>query len=897
MSNYLKTLNVTFTPPSGGWDETAKTKTLSNPDGNTPIQASNAIDDDFGLWPETTYTITANAVDSYDQAVTVNIASQSYETKRDFPAFHNMSAGHAILKATGQQSGEELNVFNNRNNKTYGLNQPDTLFTSVTDGNTESDGTKNQLNGAFLNASSFKVDYLSDYSDPNIYDLEDLTNWIQLSGVSDIASSRYGAYYGFNSFIPKADAAIEFDSYNKKLGVYTIGASLYKGVLGTDQTVTPITLAATPVRSDISPTAVCTDTNAFFDSIDEGDADAGKDLAIPVASSGAITYPVNSIYKTKVDDLSATVVEEEIVDNTVSVLGISTDEWRDNEEDAVWTLDIKATAPHKTGSSYNVPTESDMRINLWTLFPPRQVLKKVVVNSGTQSLNEVQFSSQNWYAESPEMTSINFTGRNVPYQGDEKVGYFNFSTETDSRRPFLPLVHKNLDVSNYVFGFVPGFDTKDDDNDYENFFIANDPIGTYQDDGDICTFGTAFVVEGLFEPLGSNEALAILSNPCDPELNWKVLTMHDTETSLTTGKIDDDFYEAVMADKTKVENISNDIGFSAESMDDFNRALSTGTEEDRNFTQTIYRTSWPDYDTTIDYNTSTPLGAGTNFYQELIPGRYYAFKVTSANYAGISSKPFIIKTAEAESSTLITTINNDSTTTGTNTQPGTYQIGSISIQTESTLPIDVTFQLGAGTQIANNSVIEITDTHTGHTYTSQGATSWNGTSPAFSTSGTYTLTITSPTTKLANDNSGSVIAPIIHTYEITVTDSNSLSVTTGNASSVGIDSATLNGSWTKTGSHNVTAEGFKWWVTSDGENTATTIPVSETTSSFSYNLSSLSPNTSYTYKAYATSDDTTIGTNGTVWGQPVTFTTDSNVNPVNLDFNSITRTTGTITVS
>lgn len=894
MSNYLKTLNVTFTPPSGGWDGTAKTKTLSN-----PISGSNIIDDTFGLWPETTYTITANAVDSYDQAVTVTIASQSYETKRDFPAFHNMSAGHAILTAKGHQSGEELNVFNNRKNKTYGLNPPDTLFTSVTDGNTVSDGSKNQLNGAFLNASSFKVEYLSDYSDPNIYDLEDPTNWIHLSGVSDIATSRYEAYYDFNSFIPKADAAIEFDSYNKKLGVYAIGANLYKGVLGTNQTVTPITLAATPVKSGISPTAVCTDTNAFFNSIDEGDADAGKDLAIPrpAAASGAITYPVGYVYKTKVDDPSAAVIEEETVDGDVSVLGISANEWRNNEEDAVWTLDIKATTPHKTGSSYNVPTESDMRINLWTLFPPRQVLKKVVINSGTQALNEVQFSNQNWYAESPDKTSINFIGRNVPSQGDDKVGYFNFSTETDSRRPFLPLVHKNLDVSNRVFGFVPGFDTEDDSNDhYESFFIANDPIGAYPDDGDICTFGTAFIVEGLFKPLGSNEARAILSNPCDPELNWKVLTMHDTEASLTTGKIDDDFYEAVMDNKTKVGDISNDIGFSTDSIDNFDRALSTGTGADRNFTQTIYRTSWPEYNTTIDYNTSAPLGSGTNFYQELIPGRYYAFKVTSANYAGISSKPFIIKTAEAESSTLITMINSDPATTGTNTQPGTHQIGSISIQIGSTLPIDVTFQLGAGTQIANNSVIEITD-NAGHTYTSQGAASWNGTSPAFSTSGTYTLTITSPTTKLANDDSGVVILPIIHTYTITVTDSNSLSVTTSSASNVGIDSATLNGSWSKTGSHNVTAEGFKWWVTSAGENTATTVPVSGTASSFSNNLSSLNPNTSYTYKAYATSDDTTIGTNGTVWGQPVSFTTDSNVNPVNLDFGQITRTTGTITVS
>ncbi len=88
-------------------------------------------------------------------------------------------------------------------------------------------------------------------------------------------------------------------------------------------------------------------------------------------------------------------------------------------------------------------------------------------------------------------------------------------------------------------------------------------------------------------------------------------------------------------------------------------------------------------------------------------------------------------------------------------------------------------------------------------------------------------------------------------------------VTTNAASNVAQTTATLNGSITNPDGVTITAKGFEWKTTSGGSYT----PVTVTGNALTYNLSNLTPNTSYTYKAFITFNGTTV------YGNEMTFTT------------------------
>ena len=88
-------------------------------------------------------------------------------------------------------------------------------------------------------------------------------------------------------------------------------------------------------------------------------------------------------------------------------------------------------------------------------------------------------------------------------------------------------------------------------------------------------------------------------------------------------------------------------------------------------------------------------------------------------------------------------------------------------------------------------------------------------------------------------------------------------VTTNDATNITTSSATLNGAVTA-GSETITAQGFEWKATTGGTYTA----VNATGTTMSYDLTGLAPNTSYTFKAFATT------ASGTTYGAEKTFTTD-----------------------
>ena len=88
-------------------------------------------------------------------------------------------------------------------------------------------------------------------------------------------------------------------------------------------------------------------------------------------------------------------------------------------------------------------------------------------------------------------------------------------------------------------------------------------------------------------------------------------------------------------------------------------------------------------------------------------------------------------------------------------------------------------------------------------------------------------------------------------------------VTTGAASNIAQTTATLNGTINNPDNVTITAKGFEWKTSVGGTYT----PVTVTGNNLTYNLTNLTANTGYTYKAFITFNGTTI------YGDEVTFTT------------------------
>ncbi len=108
-------------------------------------------------------------------------------------------------------------------------------------------------------------------------------------------------------------------------------------------------------------------------------------------------------------------------------------------------------------------------------------------------------------------------------------------------------------------------------------------------------------------------------------------------------------------------------------------------------------------------------------------------------------------------------------------------------------------------------------------------------------------------------------------------------VTTAAATNIGETSATLNGSITP-GTEAITAQGFQWKNTIGGSYTT----VNATGTAMSYNLTGLTANTNYTFRAFATT------ASGTTYGNELTFTTldqqqESCAAPTNVTASNITN--------
>jgi hypothetical protein len=90
-------------------------------------------------------------------------------------------------------------------------------------------------------------------------------------------------------------------------------------------------------------------------------------------------------------------------------------------------------------------------------------------------------------------------------------------------------------------------------------------------------------------------------------------------------------------------------------------------------------------------------------------------------------------------------------------------------------------------------------------------------------------------------------------------------VATGAASAIGQTTATLNGTISNPSNVTITACGFEWKAVSDADYTVVTLP--SVAATMTHNLTGLTANTNYTYKAFITFNGTTV------YGDDVNFTT------------------------
>ena len=112
-------------------------------------------------------------------------------------------------------------------------------------------------------------------------------------------------------------------------------------------------------------------------------------------------------------------------------------------------------------------------------------------------------------------------------------------------------------------------------------------------------------------------------------------------------------------------------------------------------------------------------------------------------------------------------------------------------------------------------------------------------------------------------------------------------VTTQAADNISANAATLHGTVTA-GSESITSQGFEWKTTSGGTYTA----VNATGTTMSHNLTGLTPNTGYTFRAFATT------ASGTTYGTELTFTTTNDQtpcsSPTNVEVSNITDNTAVV---
>lgn len=881
MPNYLKTVQVRLAPTQ----QQGETGLWSNQNQDFIINGTYAglnynIPDEH-LWPETTYSISVlSATDAYDNDVTANVSiTLSKRMKNDYPAF---SRAYVF---TNKDTEHNIWYFiRPKNQAAYSDHGAQTLNVQISD---DVDSARGTLNSTFLDANGYVIKGLGDWNDVNFYSADDVKNGESSWSHADHNDSLYPTYYGMqtvsdtathniygNILIPGGPTLIPIDIFNKKLGIYTAtGTFIWNGG----------TLTTASYTFDGGTKSVQGDQNPIPENVVSQEG-----LEITGSEQGSIRHfiedeEVFGIYQADKEDIQN-------ADNDSAFIGIRTKDWS-VPQDAYGFISVTAQSKTKaTGDG----SESYLNIPFYTFAPPTLELEQQV----TADYSTYTPVSNMTVTDSMRRTGITFTNSNTPIYGAIRL---NMSTH--KCRPFLPLVSKEYGVGNPVYeSGITEFTAYNEFLDYKNgngTTVFNEPGKQ-----------TPFILEVSCDSVGTINEFNSDNQIDDPETDfWRVIG----------------YTPSYMEDDSTKPNFLEDYALSEDTKYSIYRATAvaeTGAagkqlSEDVKESSNRCVITWPTNEFQID--------DGFNGIEGLIPGKYYKFRATAANFCGTSPIVFNVRTKEASTRTygssiyvngsvvgaIAPTENASASTSVSNLPTGTQLTiygGENRVANEHYTVITANGEPNGWQSSSTDTKIEVStdgSTYTQLTYDDR-TLNYVDAQYTLSQAGTYYFRITSNSCKLAN-SSAQPGNTKVHTYTVTAADGRTLTVTTGNNTQPSAQSAIINGSYTLGGQgHSVTKVGFKYWTgTEPADATASTVDnanahvaADSLANLFSKTLSSLQANTTYYYRAYAVTSDSTIGSlGGLVYGAVQSFTTNEDLSNIQLNVTGETRTTAQIILS
>lgn len=872
MSNYLKHLDVKVYPTtSSGWDSHTSSDptftwsgdgTDTTPITSIPIGTKTSLNDI--LWPETEYTANFTGVDAYDN--TLSIANASFTTTPDYPIFCDVSACSRMSGSGYDGPGYDFKVKDVNEYVKDNAQNGKIVY---------SEDAKAALNTDFLSANSFSAYNVIDFRDKNAFQPESFksTAFKPVISASDPIYTNYYRGNG-NNLIPRKQNLIQFSTLNRRLGIDTIQATMVWD--GETRNSGPVSFPATGSSSLGGDVEVNTEYQDNF---------------VPENFDIDTTSTIQG-YDTSAENVFEVYYAHSTVNTSrpAAWIGIYTKKWETNDHDASGTITITAKSKTKNQSG----TQSTLTIPFNTYSAPAI---DIFMNDGGVENTPTQVSDA--YYNALSMTSLQFNG------GSSGAGYI-FKTQTSDIRPYVPLVNYNKTLTNDIIdsdihNFSP-YSAYLFGDSYQNISIPQREIPVIVEVAAGSHIGQSWSKPFAFDSL--SDAQAFINDDTTPigttsiTKEWKTIgaapILDESEITIVSEYHDEN--ESYGLDKSQIIN-------------------PTATRIFDNQHHSIFK--WPEGDCVLKDSASAD-----NALDLLVPGKFYKFRVTTANLCGTRSKTFIFKMQDPDTRYYSSRIESSSLSTPVSIGPTSdASPNQVTLNLSTNSIINVYGNECDSTTVRDN--IDYGQEHYGHgwkttnvntrvdlyhndiyitTYSGQnGQNSIAISNISLESAGTYRIEVYSNSCRLFNDYMSSDESYVkTHTYIINVQDSNSLDVVTNQVTNLNTTSATLNGSWTSTGSHTISGQRFKFWPgdsTAENSGQASYIEINDgvqvSGTTFTFNKTGLSPNTTYSYRALATSNDSEIGEDV---GEVVTFTT-PNVYTPTINIGDVTRTTGIIQIS
>lgn len=877
MSNFFKNITLSVKPSDNTqWDNDQNTYSVIY--SKTAEDATPVITGANSLWPEQNYVFSVeSATDKYDNDVSTSVTipqDPSFTTKNDYPAFRYFNRGRFIT---------------NSENFKFKETEVDPTSYDISEGTTVGDSTPtissaaSILNASHLNSNSFEVHKFTNYGETNLYDKD----WNILhsdTGQIIMGGDPIKEYFAKTSSISILEdrSLYNFSAFNIRLGIHRVRAR-YSPYTGHETYVTD-----NPVSGEVTRTLNNDDsTHGYF--IDNES----------ISTPGSNILPAHDFSEnTAIDDQYIPGIVTSQAGLKLYHPGASSDDKQiflyvteDNPGyDTFQTIEIEATSKSKKQSGSE--SKSKSYIDYFKFCPPLIKMKKKPYNGNEEEVSNTTNSNTLDSIYPTSITFSNFNDWSSLDSGIQEGGIFSFTATTNENRPFLALVDHDLNTSNGLIGrsdvhINQGVTTQ------INSIVTDQSVLACLDSAER---RTPFIIEMLSDSYDSDIVTpSDFTNPIDE--NTTIGNRHWVAIGATPSTIDN-----------KETYIENYFQFASNNKIDGLKYPSSGISEAPVILQNNIHTSstktntitWPaegiDRSSSINIHGSSSQQKFT--LANLIPGKYYAFRVSAANFAGTTSKIFNIKTSGNPAA--------PSFSSSLEIDGVTYQNGGNITLTSSpnirsfTLSGQITG--GSCAESSENLTIKDGSDNVLNTGTTTSVSRLD--SQVFdNTSITYTYKVVSNSWYIQNAPHTSdyiLFTPVTHTYTINVTAAPTANVTTGAPTSPSATGFTMNGSASASGGNTATDMGFIFsgagtHISDPGDNspssTAYTSQSCGTTNPFNYARNGLVAGTYY-YRAYLEYTGIDNQTHY-VYGAEQSQLVEGNPN-INIDITGITRTTAGI---